>query len=331
MGITRRRGFLQGAAGAATLATLGAPRIVRADAWPSKPIRIIVSFPAGGLTDTMARAHSEYMSQKLGQPIVVENKAGAAGIIGAEMVARSAPDGYTLLYTITTTVVMNRVIYKTLPYDPEKDFVYIAMTSGGHLPFVVHKSVPATNIKEFVAWARANKASVGSYSIGSYAHMAIAELNRQFGLTMEAVHYRGEAPMWQDLAAGAIQACSGSYLAGASVLQSGTGRVIAVPLTTRMKKLPDVATFMEQGVTSPAFQVRAGWGGLLGPAGMPQEIVDRISDLMVEGGTSPKIRGILDTFGIDDSAVGHKEFTRIVREEGPVLLDIVKRLGITPQ
>lgn len=330
MATTSRRSFLGGAAGAAAL-TLGATSGARADTWPSKPIRIIVSFPAGGLTDTMARAHSEYMSQKLGQPIVVENKAGAAGIIGAEAVARSAPDGYTLLYTITTTVVMNRVIYKTLPYDPEKDFVYIAMTSGGHLPFVVHKSVPATNIQEFVAWARANKASVGSYSIGSYSHMAIAELNRQFGLSMEAVHYRGEAPMWQDLASGAIHAASGSYLAGASVLQSGTGRPIAVPLTTRMKKLPDVATFLEQGVTSRAFQVRAGWGGLLGPAGMPQAVVDRISDLMVEAGASSKIRGILDTFGIDESAIGHKEFTRIVREEGPVLLDIVKRLNITPQ
>jgi len=330
MGITRRRGFLQGAAGAATL-VLGAPSIARAQAWPSKPIRIIVSYPAGGLTDTMARAHGDYIAQKLGQPVVVENKAGAAGIIGAEMVARAAPDGYTLLYTITTTVVMNRVIYKSLPYDPDKDFVYIAMTSGGHLPFVVHKSVPATNIAEFVAWARTNKVSAGTYALGSYSHMAVAELNRQFGLSMEAVHYRGEAPMWQDLAAGAIHACSGSYLAGASVLQAGTGRAIAVPLTTRMKKLPDVPTFLEQGVTSPAFQVRAGWGGLLGPAGMPQEIVDRLSALMVEGGTSPKIRGILDTFGIDDSAVGHPEFTRIVREEGPVLLDIVKRLGITPQ
>jgi tripartite-type tricarboxylate transporter receptor subunit TctC len=330
MGITRRRSFLQGAVSAAAL-SLGVAPGARADTWPSKPIRIIVSFPAGGLTDTMARAHSEYMSQKLGQPIVVENKAGAAGIIGAETVARSAPDGYTLLYTITTTVVMNRVIYKTLPYDPEKDFVYIAMTSGGHLPFVVRKSVPATNIKEFVAWARSNKASIGSYSIGSYSHMAIAELNRQFGLTMEAVHYRGEAPMWQDLASGAIHAASGSYLAGASVLQSGVGRPIAVPLTTRMKKLPDVATFLEQGVTSPAFQVRAGWGGLLGPAGMPQDVVDRISALMVEAGASPKVRGILDTFGIDDSAIGHKEFTRIVREEGPVLIDLVKRLDIKPQ
>ncbi len=114
------------------------------------------------------------------------------------------------------------------------------------------------------------------------------------------------------------------------MLSTGAGRAIAVPQTTRMKKLPDVATFLEQGVTAKAFQIR-GWVGLLAPAGVPAEIVERLSALMVEAGQTPRIRQILDTFGIDESAIGHKEFTRIVREEGPVLLDIVKRLNITPQ
>ncbi|WP_218578858.1 Bug family tripartite tricarboxylate transporter substrate binding protein [Vineibacter terrae] len=317
-------------AGAAAIVPILPGAMARAQAWPAKPVRLVVSAPAGGLTDVFARAYAEHIAQKIGQPVVVENKAGASGIIAAEMVSKSPADGYTLLFTITTTMVMNRVLFKSLPYDPEKDFVYIAFAEAGHLPFVVHRSVPATNIKEFAAWARNNKVSVGSYSLGSYGHIVIAELNKAFGLNMEAVHYRGEAPMWQDFASGALHAASGSYQAAASVLASGTGRAIAVPQKTRMKKLPDVATFLEQGVTAKAFQIR-GWAGLLGPAGIPDEIVERLSALMVEAGQTPRIREMLDTFGIDNAASGRQAFARILKDESPVWIDVVKQLGITPQ
>jgi len=144
------------------------------------------------------------------------------------------------------------------------------------------------------------------------------------------VHYRGEAPMWQDLAAGVIQAASGSYAAASNVLQSGAGRPIAVPQTKRMQKLPDVATFLEQGVTSKAFQLQ-GFICLVGPTGLPQETVQRLSDLMVEGGKSERVRNLLDTFGIDDSAVGHEDFKKLVAEEGPIWISLVQGLGLTPQ
>ncbi|HEX2884854.1 tripartite tricarboxylate transporter substrate binding protein [Vineibacter terrae] len=324
-----RQGMVIGGA-----AIVGAPALLsasaHAQAWPSKPVRIVVSGPAGGLTDAFARAYGEYIAQKIGQPVVVENKAGASGIIAAEMVGKSPADGYTLLFTIATTMVMNRVLFKSLPYDPDKDFVYISYMDAGHLPFVVHRSVPATNIKEFVAWARNNKVSIGTYSAGSYSHIVVAELNKAFGLNMEPVHYRGEAPMWQDLAGGAIHAATGSYQAGASVLSTGAGRAIAVPQTARMKKLPDVATFLEQGVTAKAFQIR-GWVGLLAPAGVKAEIVERLSALMVEAGQTPRIRQILDTFGIDNAASGHQAFAQVLKEESPVWIDVVKQLGITPQ
>lgn len=323
-----RQGLTMGAVagGAPALLTQAA----QAQAWPTKPVRIVVSYPAGGLTDAFARAYGDYISQKIGQPVVVENKAGAGGIIGADLVAKSAPDGYTLLFTISTTMVMNRVLYKSLPYDPDKDFIPISFMSAGHLPFVIHKSVPATNLKEFAAWAKNNKVSIGTYAAGSYSHVAVAEMNKAFGLNMEAVHYRGEAPMWQDLAAGAIHGGSGSYQAMAGVLQSGTGKAIAVPQTTRMKKLPDVPTFLEQGVTAKAFQIR-GWIGLFAPAAVPLAIVERLSSLMVEAGQSPRIRQMLDTFGIDDSATDRKTFEQILRDESPIWIDLVKQLGITPQ
>ncbi len=184
---------------------------------------------------------------------------------------KTAPaDGYTLMFTISTTMIMNRVLYKSLPYDPDKDFVLISCMSSGGLPLVASKATGATNLKEFVEYARKNKVSIGTYAAGSTRTSSVAELNKHFGLQMEAVHYRGEAPMWQDLAAGVIQAASGSYAAASNVLQSGAGRAIAVPQITRMSKLPDVATFLEQGVTSKAFQLK-GFICAVGPAGMPQE------------------------------------------------------------
>jgi tripartite-type tricarboxylate transporter receptor subunit TctC len=301
-----------------------------AQAWPSKPIRIVVGYPAGGLTDLFARAYGDYVSQKVGQPVVVENKPGAGGTVAAQAVKSAPADGYTLMFTISTTMIMNRVLYKSLPYDPDKDFVLISSMSAGHLPLVAGKATGATNLNEFVAYARKNKVSIGTYAAGSYAHIAVAELNKHFALQMEAVHYRGEAPMWQDLAAGVIQAASGSYAAASSVLQSGAGRPIAVPQNKRMSKLPDVATFLEQGVTSRAFQLQ-GFICLVGPTGMPQEIVQRVSDLMVEGGKSERVRKLLDTFGVDDSAVGHQDFKKLVADEGPVWISLVQSLGLTPE
>ncbi len=323
-----RRRFLGGLAAAASPLVIGRP--AHAQAWPSKPIRIIVGYPAGGLTDMFARAYGEYISQKVGQPVVVENRSGASGSLAAGAVKQAAPDGYTLMFTISTTMLMNRVLYKSLPYDADKDFVLISSMSAGHLPLIVHKSLGVTNLAEFVDYARKNKVSLGTYAAGSYSHIAVAELNKFYGLQMEAVHYRGEAPMWQDLMAGAIQGGSGSVAAANAVLQAGVGVPIAVPQTKRMSKLPNVATYLEQGVTSKAFQL-SGFICLVGPVGMPQDIVNRLSDLMVEGGKSERVQKILTTFGIDDSAVGHEAFKKLYAEEGPAWIELVKGLGLTPQ
>lgn len=330
MGVSvNRRGFVAGALGAGV--ALSAPSVRgQALAWPNRPVRVTVTFPAGGLTDVWARTYSEYASQKLGQPFVVENKTGASGAIGAEQMSKAAPDGYNLMFTISTTMIMNKVLFKQLPYNPDRDFVPVAFFSAGHLPFIVHKDVPAKNLKEFVEFARKNKVSIGTYGAGSYSHVVVAELNKFYGLSMEAVHYRGEAPMWQDVASGAVQAGSGSYAAAGGVLQSGSGRAIAVPLTTRMRKLPDVATFLEQGCTAKGFQLR-GWIGAFYQTGTPQEIVEKLSAIFVECGKTEKVQKILDTFGIDEPAQDHKVMKKVIDEEGPVWLDLVRSLGVTPQ
>ena len=310
------------------LAALPAPAI--AQAWPSKPIRIIVTYPAGGLTDVFARAYGEYVSQKVGQPVVVENKTGAAGAIGAEMVKSSPADGYTLMFTNSTTMIMNKVLFKKLPYDPDKDFALVAWFNTGHLPTIINKDVPAKNVAEFAAWARDRKVSLATYGAGSYAHVVTETLNRHYGLKMEAVHYRGESLMWQDVASGAVQGASGSYASASAVLQTGAGRPIAVPTMERMKKLPDVPTFYEQGLTEKAFQVR-GWVGCAAPVGTPDDVVQKLSDLMVEAGKTERIQKIIDTFGIDEAARDRTYFKKVLDEEGPVWLDVIKSLNIEPQ
>jgi tripartite-type tricarboxylate transporter receptor subunit TctC len=313
---------------AAALAALPAPAI--SQAWPSRPIRIVCTYPAGGLTDVFARAYGEYIAQKTGQPVVVENKAGAAGAIGAEIVKAAPADGYTLMFTNSTTMIMNKVLFKKLPYDPDKDFVLIAWFNTGHLPTIINKDVPATNVAEFAAWARGRKVSLATYGAGSYAHVVAETLNRHYGLKMEAVHYRGEALMWQDVASGAVQGASGSYASASPVLQSGAGRPIAVPTMERMRKLPDVATFYEQGLTEKAFQVR-GWVGASGPVGIPEEIVQKLSDMMVECGKTERIQKIIETFGIDEAARDRAYFKKVMNEEGPVWIDVIKSLNIEPQ
>src|SRR5258708_17587713 len=159
-----RRSFLL--ASAALLGTGAFPRGVRAQAWPARPVRIIVSFPPGGLTDLYARAYGETLARSIGQPVLVENRAGAGGVIGCDAVAKSPADGYTLLFTISTPIVQAQALYKKLPYDPDKDFTFIAAFDSGHLPLAVHREVPARGFRDFVDFAKKTAVNFGSYGPG---------------------------------------------------------------------------------------------------------------------------------------------------------------------
>ncbi len=243
---------------------------------------------------------------------------------------QSPPDGYTLLVAITVTLAHSRVLIKNLPYDADKDFVLISSMSAGPLPFVVGKATDATNLKEIVEYARNNKTNVGTWGPGSYAHIVVAELNKQYGLQMKAVHYRGESPMWQDFTAGVLQAAMGSYANAVNALEFGAGKAIAVQTTTRSRKLPDVPTFIEQGLDSKVFAL-AGYIFLAGPIDMPQEIVERLSGLMVEAGKTDRIQKLLDKYGIDESAQGHIAFRKLYDDETPIWVDAVRALGLAPE
>ena len=323
-----RRQLLQGVAGAAALAAL-APSTARAQAaWPSKTIRIVCGYPAGGLTDALARAYAEHLGQKLGQSVVVENKSGAAGMIAGAEVAKAAPDGHTLWFTITGTLNQNRVFFKKMPYDPDKDFAYISGFGSGHLPLAVNANSPIRNMRDLVELGKKQPITLGNYSTGSLPHMVAQQLNKRYGTQIEPVPYKGEAPMWLDLVSGQITAAMGSILALSPHLQSGRLRPIAVPTKTRSALMPEVPTFEEQGFPDPVFVIE-GWLGLLGPAGLPREIVQRLSALVQEAADTPRVRQLNKTFGLPDKPWTAAEFEKLDREVKPRWVELARELNLT--
>jgi tripartite-type tricarboxylate transporter receptor subunit TctC len=329
---TTRRTLLRATAGLA----IAGPAIVRPDivraqpAWPAKPITIVVNFPAGGLTDGIARAFGQHVQQATGQQVIIDNKPGASGNIGAALVARAPADGYTFLHSVSSTLVQNRVMFKTLGFDPDKDFTIVSGTSSGVLPVVVHKSVPASNLKEFVEYARTNKVNFGSWALGSSAHVFAQGLNEKFGLKIEVVTYKGEAPMWQDMGAGQLQAAMGSPQAFNALLVKGEIKPIVAPSRVRAGKFPDLPTSAEQGFTDDMFTVR-GWLALAAPAATPKPIVQKMSDLWVAAADSEPGRKMMDSFGLTEKPLNHDEVMKDYEVLKATIIPRIVALGIKPE
>jgi tripartite-type tricarboxylate transporter receptor subunit TctC len=322
--ITRRHLIVTGAA-TASLPLLRTRASAQA-AWPAKPVRIVVGYPAGGQTDAIARAYAEFLTRHFGQTFVVENKGGGSGSVAAIDVKQSPPDGHTLMCTISTTMIQNRATIKNLAYDPEKDFAIISVIKGGGLLLVVQSSSGITSLKEFIEFAKkADKVSMGTYAVGSTPHIVAFELNKQYGLKIEPIHYRGEAPMWADFMTGSTDAAIGSYAVTLPVLQSGRGRLIGTT-GARLVPRPEIPTLAEQGASSKMFGVR-GFTGWWAPAGTPPDILKKLSDAMVLAGKDARVQQSLSSNYLEpasDMAEAQKQFS----EETPVLLSVLKDLGI---
>jgi tripartite-type tricarboxylate transporter receptor subunit TctC len=323
-----RRSFLFGSLAAAALGPFVGLRSASAQTWPSRPIKIIASFPPAGMGDLFTRAYGEYLSKALGQPVVIENRAGASGLIGADAVAKSPADGYTLLVSNAATLVQNQALYKKLPFDPNKDLSFIARLSAGHLPLVVHKDVPARNFREFLEFSKKNPVNFGTFSAGTYAHMVASQINKLFGVQVEAVHFKGEGPMWQELATGRLHAAVGTSVGMAPHLQSGAVRPIAVNTAVRSPLLPQVPTFVEQGFSQDAFLYN-GWFGVTGPAGLARNIVERVSALILEAYETPRLKQLHATWGVAEKPMGPEQFERYFREESPKVIAMVRELGVS--
>jgi len=294
--------------------------------FPSKPIRIIVPYPAGGQTDGIARSYGEVLSRKLGQPVVVENKGGASGSIGGAEVKRAPPDGYTILCTISSALIQNRVTIKDLPYDPEKDFTYLTMTTSTGGPVVVAEKIGATNLKQFVEWAqKRDKINWGAYGIGSTPHVLIATMAKQYGLKVEVVQYRGEAAMFADLAAGVLDGASGSPAGAAPVIASGKGKVIAV-VGDRLPAYPDVPTMQEQGAVGGAYETRA-FAAFAVPSATPKDIVKKLSDTLIEAGNDDKVKELMNNYMIV-GPLNIEATNKVFKRDTEIMLRVMKEIGI---
>lgn len=326
---SERRHFFQQFALAASvcITSLAAtPAWAQTAKWPTKPIRIVVAFPPGGLTDALARSYGEHLSGKLGVAVVVDNKPGAGAIIGIDAVAKSPPDGHTLIMSTSGTVWQNRILYTKLPYNLDKDLTPITVFPSGPLVVGIHEKIPANNMAEFVEWAKKNPTSMGTYAPGSYPHMVADQTNRRFGTQIQSVHYRGEAPMWLDVASGQAQIAIGSYIAFNAVASRGI-RPIGVTGSYRSPKLPNVPTLMEQGDTAKLVTLEGGLP-MLAPTGTPEAVLKRLADEAVAWSNTEKAAKLRETFAIPNKPKNLADTRKDWEAEVPVWIKLAVDLGI---
>ena len=323
-----RRSLVLGSAAAAALAALPTLGFAQA-AWPSKPVRVIVPFPPGGLTDAYARSYCDFMSRKFGQPFNIENKTGAGGTLGAGELAKSAPDGHTLLISTSTALWQAKVLFKKLPYTPVKDFDPIALFPSGALLLAVNAKVPAKNLRELVAFARGNPVAWGTYGAGSWAHMLGDVLNKTEKLKMVVAHYRGEAPMLVDMIGGQIQAGVGSVQGLMPHIQKGTIRAIGATGKVRTPRLPEQTTLVEQGFTAPVYGME-GFLPFAAPAGTPRDILEKISSAVREASATPQLKALRDQFGIPNLPMTDPaEVRKTWAEDSTEWINLATDLGIS--
>ena len=295
--------------------------------YPNKPVRIVLQFPAGGLADTVIRVLANPLSQSLGQPVVVDNKPGADGGIAGETVKNAAPDGYTLFFATNSALSATPVLRKKPPYDPVADFTPIAFV--GRFPFFVfaHPSVPAKSLQELIAHVRANPGKLNYGSGNTTSILATAQLASLAKLEMVHVPYKGDAPLMVDLVAGRLHFSIASTAPGANLAKDGKLKVLATLLARRSHLFPDALTMAESGF--PQYSV-VPWGAMVGPAGMPRDIVERVARDTNAAVNHPQAKEALDKFGFELQGSSSDELGKFIRDQLAAWRQAVKEAGIEP-
>ncbi len=304
-----------------------APAGASAQRWPSRPIHLVVPYVAGGPVDVSARLLGGKLQAALGQPVVVENKPGAGGNIGADYVAKSAPDGYTLVMGAIATHAINPALYSNIPYDPVKDFRHIALVVQVPNVLVVNNEVPARNVAEFIALAKANpgKLDFASGSTGSTGHLAGELFKQMTGTYMVHIPYKGAAPAVMDLVAGRVQLMFDNLASALPNIKAGKVRALAVTTLKRSGFLPDVPTLDESGLKG--FDLTT-WWGVMGPARTPEPVVERLAADISKILEDPEVKSRFATMGSEAPTVrSPREFTAFVQKELKTYSELVKRSG----
>jgi tripartite-type tricarboxylate transporter receptor subunit TctC len=322
-----RREAIAGCGGLALLAGLPA----RAEAaFPSRTIKMIVPYPAGGTTDLLGRLVAEQLKTGLNATVVVENKSGAATSTGAELVARSEPDGYTLLMATSTTLAINKALYKQLPYDPVKDFAPIALVAAVPFALVINPEIPATNLSEFIAYAKSKPGlAFGSAGNGSPQHLGAEMLKAAAGIDIRHVPYRGSVPAMLDVIAGHIQFMVVDLQPALPQIQDGKVRVLGVTTLKRLAAAPDIPTLAEAGLAG--FELVA-WQGVVAPAGTPRAVVDQLAVQIARLVADPATRDRLTTIALEPLTGSTPDsFAAYVKSEVDRWAGIVKNAGVEPE
>ena len=318
---TSRRAILIGAA----VMLAGA---ARAETYPSRPVKIVVPFPAGGSNDIIARVLAQKLSERTGQQFFVENRGGAGGNIGAEAVASASPDGYTLLVTAPPPLTTNGALYKAMPFDPATAFAPVALLATVPIVLMVHPSLPVNNVRELVALAKAKPGTLnfGSSGIGSTNHLAGELLKRMTGIDIVHVPYKGAAPAMNDLIAGHIPMMFDNMPAVLPQVQGGSVRAIAVAGTKRAAALPDVPTVAESGV--PGFEAFS-WFGMVAPAQTPRDVLETLQSDVAAILKMPDVQKRLAELGADPGTVTGAAFGKFLAEDTAKWTEIIKASGAT--
>lgn len=299
-----------------------APWVMAQDIWPNKPVRLVVPFAPGGSTDVIARMLGQQLSLYWGQPVLIENRAGAGGNVGADVVAKSTPDGYTLLFA-SGSITINPQLYQRMPFDTRKDLVPITNAAQGPMLVVVPDGSPATSLKDLIAMAKAKPKSVnfGSAGVGSQVHMAAENFADAAGVDITHVPYRGEAPAYTDLMAGQTQMMVGNFATASALLGPGRLRALAVTSPQRSPLLPDVPTAAESGLRG--FE-STGWFGMLAPAATPAEVVKKVHRDTLRALAETEIKARLYVQGMQPVGNSSADFAKAMEREMLRWAEVVK-------
>lgn len=300
------------------------------DGYPNRPVRIVVQYQAGGATDALARILTEALSKRLHQPLVVDNRSGATGIIGTDHVAKSAADGYTLLLTTPAAISTNLVLYKKLPYDPRTDLRMISDVVRPSLVLAVHPSVPARDFRTLIEAIRRSpgKYAMGSWGAGTLPHQIQVYMDKTYGLQTLHVAYKGESPMSADLISGVVQITLGSAATLKPFINTGKLRALAVVGDHRAQGLPQVPTFSEQGYKEAVYS-NTGAISLMAPARTPDFIVQRVAHEVAAVMREPSVRERAESLGLEPVGNTPAEATAAYASFLPVALDLARSTGVS--
>ncbi|MFT8244879.1 Bug family tripartite tricarboxylate transporter substrate binding protein [Roseomonas sp. BN140053] len=325
--ITRRR-IGTGLGSLALGAGLAAARPAAAQSWPNRPVTVIVPWPAGGSTDVLARSVSRNLENRFGQPFVVDNRSGASGNIGAATVARAAPDGHTLMVTTNGPITNNTLLFRSMPFDPFKDFTPVSLLAELPIVIVARNGLPYRTVQELVAYAKANpdKVNCGTPPIGAVAHLAAELLMYRTGIRMNVVPYRGSAPLTNDLLAGSVDIALDLVTTYLPHIEANSIRALGITAAAAVPQLPNVPPVQAQGVAD--YQA-TGWIALLGPARLSAEIAAKLNDACNEYLALNDTKALLPPLGLTPLGGEPADLTRRMTAEVELWRPVIRSANIT--